>query len=121
MSGKSILIVDDSILIIDRLQTMLTEFNDPGPIRYAVDYPSAMQQIKDFLPDIVLLDINLPGGSGIEILRYIKTQFSVIVVIMLTNQGGDYYRNICRKLGADHFVDKSSEFEQVPTIISSIL
>jgi CheY-like chemotaxis protein len=121
MRGKSILIVDDSILIIDRLQTMLTELNDPGPIRYAVDYPSALQLIKDFLPDIVLLDINIPGGSGLGILNYIKTHYPTIVVIMVTNQGGDYYRNVCRKLGADYFVDKSSEFERVPAIISSIL
>jgi DNA-binding NarL/FixJ family response regulator len=121
MRGKSILIVDDSILIIDRLQVMLTELNDPGPIRYAVDYPSAMQQIKDFLPDIVLLDINIPGGSGLGVLRYIKMQYPTTVVVMVTNQVGDYYRNACRKLGADHFVDKSSEFEQIPAIISSIL
>jgi DNA-binding NarL/FixJ family response regulator len=121
MRGKSILIVDDSILIIDRLQTMLTEFNDPGPIRYAVDYPSAMQQIKDFLPDIVLLDINIPGGSGLAILSYMKKHYSTTVIIMVTNQSGEYYRHVCRKLGADHFVDKSSEFEQFPAIISSIL
>jgi CheY-like chemotaxis protein len=121
MRGKSILIVDDSILIIDRLQTMLTELHGPGPIQYSVDYPSAMQQIKDFLPDIVLLDINLPGGSGLGLLSYIKTHYPSTVIIMVTNQGGDYYRNICRKLGADHFVDKSSEFEQLPAIVASIL
>ena len=121
MRGKSILIVDDSILIIDRLQTMLTESNDPGTIRYAVDYRSAMEQVEVFPPDIVLLDINLPGGSGLGLLRFLKAQNPSTVVIMVTNQGDDYYRGVCRKLGADHFVDKSSEFEQIPAIISSIL
>ncbi len=121
MPEKSILIVDDSTLIIDRLQMMLTELTDVVRIRYAVDYSSAIQHINDFLPDVILLDINLPDGSGLGVLRYVKAQHPATVVIMLTNQAGDYYRNTCLKLGADHFVDKSREFEQVPAIISSIL
>ena len=121
MPAKSILIVDDSLLIVDRLQTMLKELDNPGPVGCALDYPSAMQQIKESLPDIVLLDINLPGGNGIGILRYIKTQLPATVVIMLTNQADDYYRNICRKWGADFFIDKSREFDQVIPVLSTIL
>jgi CheY-like chemotaxis protein len=121
MAGKTILIVDDSKLITERLHAMLKGWENVGSVEWAGDYPSALQLLVGAPPDIVLLDINLPGGSGLDLLRHIKGNFSSIVVIMLTNQSGDFYRNICKKLGADYFIDKSKEFEEVPIIVSSLL
>jgi DNA-binding NarL/FixJ family response regulator len=121
MPGKIILIVDDSPLITARLQTMLKAMENIGTVHQAGDYPSALQLIAGTNPDIVLLDINLPGRSGIELLQYIKVHYPQTMVIMLTNQSGEYYREKCKKLGADFFMDKSREFDRVPAIISPIL
>jgi DNA-binding NarL/FixJ family response regulator len=71
-------------------------------------------------PDIVLLDIHLPVKSGIELLQYIRINHPATIVIMLTNESGDYYRKICKKLGAAYFIDKSREFELIPDILASI-
>jgi len=121
MAGKRILVVDDSQLITDRLQAMLGELENIGTIECAGDYPSALQLLMTTLPDIVLLDINLRGRSGLDLLRYIKSNYSSITVIMLTNQSGYFYQNICKKLGADFFIDKSKEFEDLPVIVSSLV
>ena len=121
MAGQSILIVDDSLLIMERLQTMLRGLKNAGAVESAGDYPMTVQLLANGSFDIVLLDINLPGRSGIELLRHIKTLYPQTTVIMLSNQSGPYYRGLCKRLGADYFVDKSTEFEDVPVIISSLL
>jgi CheY-like chemotaxis protein len=121
MAGKSILIVDDSLIITERLQMMFRGLKNTGTIESAGDYPLAIQLLMDLRFDIVCLDINLPGKSGIELLRHVKTAYPRIIVIMLTNRSGDYYRTICKRLGADYFMDKSIEFDNVPLLISSLL
>ena|ERR1700744_3000123 len=121
MAEKSILIVDDSLIITERLQTMLRGLDNIGAIACAGDYSLALQLLMDGRFDIVLLDINLPGKSGIDLLRHIKGIYPQTIVIMLTNQSGRYYRDICKRWGADYFMDKSTEFEDVPVIISSLL
>ena len=120
MAEKSILIVDDSLIITERLQVMLRGLNNAGAVESAGDYSQAVRWLQHTFFDIVCLDINLPGKSGIELLRHIKAAYPRIVVIMLSNQSSDYYRTICKKLDADYFLDKSTEFDKVPFIISSL-
>jgi len=117
---KRILIVDDSAIIIDRLISMLNGLENIQSIAHAGTFSDAVSLLKKDNPDIAILDITLPDKSGIELLRYIKKELPSITVIMLTNQGDDYYRNLCKSSGADHFLDKSTEFEKVPAIISSL-
>lgn len=120
MSTKSILIVDDSPIIVDRLRHLIKRSGSEGPVRNADDYSSALAMLAENRPDIVLLDINLAGGSGIGLLQYIKKVYPTIIVIMFTNQSGDYYRKICMQLGADYFIDKSGDNNQIPAIIASL-
>lgn len=121
MHGKSILIVDDSTLIRTRLRAMLICLEKVGPVDSAADYSSALTLIDEKTPDIALLDINLAGRNGIDLLRHIKTHYPRTIVLMLTNQASDHYRAVCQKWGADYFLDKSKDFEQIPALISSIL
>ena len=119
-SKKNILIVDDSAIIIDRLELMLKGLENVQSVTHAGTYSDALSMISQHLPDIAILDINLPDKSGIELLRLIKKEYASVMVIMLTNQGDEYYKNLCKLWGAHHFLDKSTEFEKVPMIISSI-
>jgi DNA-binding NarL/FixJ family response regulator len=66
-----------------------------------------------------LLDINLPDKSGIELLRKIKEDYKKTKVFMITNQANDYYKDMCKKLGADNFFDKSIDFNLIPDLISA--
>ena len=118
--NKMILIVDDSYLIIEGLTDMLNELEQVDSISHAFTVTAAIEILEQSPPDIILLDINLPDTSGIELLRIVKEKYPNIMVVMLTNNANDYYRQLCLKLGADHFVDKSKDFDMVPDIIATL-
>lgn len=99
--------------------SILDDVKYPKKINIASDYNSAMELLCTTRHDILLLDINMPGKSGIELLRNIRAQATVSEVVMLTNHSEDYYREQCRELGAKYFLDKSNDFLQVPEIVNA--
>ena len=115
------LIIDDSLIIIERFIEILNEMDNIETVVYANNYTEGLQMLEDIKPDIALLDINLPDKSGIELLRIIRQQGFDTKVIMITNQATDHYKKVCATLGSNYFFDKSNEFEQIPAIISAIL
>ncbi len=120
MKKLVVLIVDDSLVIIERFIEILNELDNIELVLYARNYTEGSQLLDEIQPDIALLDINLPGKSGIELLRLIQQERPGMKVIMITNQATDHYKKICASLGAHHFFDKSNEFEQIPGVISTI-
>ena len=116
---KSILVVDDSPLIIERLKELLQDLDNVHSIANAGDYNQSIKILTENKIDIAFLDIHLPGKNGIELLQFIKTNYPAINVIMLSNQSNTYYRTFCKKSGAANFFDKSKEFEMIPAILSS--
>jgi CheY-like chemotaxis protein len=120
MQKKAILLVDDSILIIERITEILKDLETLASISRVQRYSEALAFLQQQRPDIVLLDINLPDISGIELLRYLKKTDPGIVVIMFSNQANEYYKDLCKKVGADFFIDKSKGYDQLPGIIASL-
>lgn len=112
------MIVDDNGNFVNRMIGLLEELENIETINVASNYDEAVQLLTNQPPDFVLLDINLPGKNGIEILKMIKHNKWLCEVIMITNHADEYYRNQCRILGARHFLDKSSEFGLVTEIIN---
>jgi DNA-binding NarL/FixJ family response regulator len=110
---KHVLIVDDSPSIRQRLIALLAEspririVGEAGNSRQAWDTMTRVQ------PDTVILDIRIPGENGIELLKQIKARYPGMKVIMLTNFDYSTYRRQCRQLGADHFLNKTMEFEKI--------
>lgn len=113
-----IMIVDDNVNFIHRMTGLLEELDNIGSIHVATDYDGAIQLLGKQIPDFVLLDINLPGKNGIELLKAIKKRRWKSEVIMLTNHADDYYRQQCKELGAEHFLDKTNDFGLVAGIIN---
>ncbi len=99
--------------------SILEDVKYPKKISVASDYNSALQQLSVCRYQILLLDINMPGKSGIELLRSIKEQTPETEVIMLTNHSEAFYREQCKELGARYFLDKSNDFLQVPDIVNA--
>lgn len=112
-----ILIVDDNLNFVDRMIGLLDEIAISYDIYVASDYDEARRILAEENPDFVLLDINLPGKNGIELLKLIRKNNTVCEVIMITNHADDYYKEQCFELGAQHFLDKSNDFGLVPGII----
>jgi two-component system chemotaxis response regulator CheY len=113
-----ILIVDDNMNFVDRMIGLLQESGNNGNITVAGNYEEARKILSSEKPDVVLLDINLPGKNGIELLKQIRLHNQPCEVIMITNHADEYYRQQCKELGAKHFLDKSNDFAIVPSLIS---
>ena len=116
----NILLIDDSVSILKKMQEMLLDSLCIGTVDIAVSATDAYEYINTTLPNLILLDINMPGKNGIELLREIKQNHPNVKVMMVTNQSVDYYKPICKDLGADYFIDKSTEFEMIPEIIEQV-
>jgi len=110
---KRVLIVDDSEQIRRRLAAMLVDSGQVQVAGQAGNCQDALELVRRLRPDTALIDIRMPGRSGIELLREIKFRFPEISVIMLTNYDNAQYRRQCEQLGADHFLNKTLDFERV--------
>jgi DNA-binding NarL/FixJ family response regulator len=111
-----VFIADDSLVVREHLVTMLDELAGVEIVGQAENVVEAISAIGNLKPDVVILDIRMPGGSGIDVLENIKQNDSALLVIILTNYPYPGYRQKCLQAGADFFLDKSTEFDQIPEL-----
>lgn len=115
----NVLIADDSALIRDRLVDVISEIDDVCLIGQATTASEATALAQQHKPDVVILDIRMPGGNGIKALQTIK-QTTSSKVIMLTAYPYPQYRTKCLQLGADAFLDKNDEFDLVAEVLENL-
>ncbi|MFN8458819.1 MAG: response regulator transcription factor [Anaerolineae bacterium] len=111
-----VLIADDSMIVRERLVTILNELAGIEMVGQAENVTEAINAIEKLRPDVVILDIRMPGGSGIDVLHHIRQAGGGPMVIILTNYPFPEYRQRCLNAGADFFLDKSTEFDQIPAL-----
>ncbi len=116
-----VFIVDDSAVVRERLIGMLTELPEIEISGQAQNAQDAIKSIRKLKPDVVILDIRMPGGNGIEVLLDIKKDKSAPLIIILTNYPYPQYRKKCLEGGADFFFDKSTEFQKVIEVLRKII
>ena len=120
--GLKLLLVDDTLIVLQRLQFLLSELKQVSRTEAAMSAEEALVLLDRYEPDIIILDINMPGMNGIELLKTLPfKQIMRPVVIMLTNNTFAGYRDECIRLGADYFLDKSRDFQLIPSIVEKIL
>jgi DNA-binding NarL/FixJ family response regulator len=118
---KRVLLVDNSLVVRERLLALISELPDVDVIAEASTVTDAIRKNRRFRPEIVVLDISLADGNGIQVLEAIKsTRRATPHVIMLTNFALEAYRERCLELGAEYFFDKSAEFEQAVQTIKKL-
>jgi two-component system response regulator YesN len=108
---------DDSILIRRSLVKLVDQLKNVTHVAEATNVPEAIRITQEFRPDVIILDIRMPGGSGFDVLKFVREHHDNILVIILTKYSTDVFREEAMMKGADHFFDKSTEFEKVITII----
>jgi response regulator of citrate/malate metabolism len=114
------LLVDDNIEISKRINSILAEIEIIGEIKLALNYTEAKEIFDTQKTDLALLDIHLPGKSGIELLKYIKQSGKPCHTIIMSNQADEYYQKLCKNLGADYFLDKTNDFMLLAGIVRKI-
>ena len=116
----NVYIVEDSAPIRMRLVELLGGMDDVTVVGEASNPDEAVAGILGTRPDSVLLDLNLNGRSGIDVLRTVHPVAPEIVFVVLSNHSEPQYRRACTRAGAAYFLDKSTEFDQVRSVIASI-
>jgi two-component system nitrogen regulation response regulator NtrX len=115
----AVLIVDDEITIIESLSGILSD--DGFEVIHAFNGYEALKKIETESPDIVLLDIWMPGMDGIETLREIKQKFPNIPVVMITGHGSIESAVEATKSGAYDFLEKPLSIDKVMVTINNAL
>ena len=115
-----VFIVDDSASIRVRLTEMLGRMADVAVVGEAASAAEAIAGILHTLPDSVLLDLNLIGRTGLDVMRAVRPRAPEIVFVVLTNHSEPQYRQVCAEAGARFFLDKSNEFDRVREVIAQI-
>jgi DNA-binding response OmpR family regulator len=110
--------VDDEPGLLDVLERYLQ--NDGFTVLRAEDGPSAVLAAAEQLPDLILLDVNLPGFSGTEVLRRVRAQRDV-PIIMLTARSDEIDRVVGLELGADDYITKPFSPREVVARVRTVL
>ena len=104
-----VLLVDDEREFVQTLSERL-EMRDVGSA-VAYDGESALRMVEDDEPEVIILDLRMPGIDGIEVLRRVKKSHPQIEVIILTGHGSEEDRKICMELGAFAYLQKPVDIE----------
>jgi DNA-binding NarL/FixJ family response regulator len=116
-----VFIVDDSTVVVERLADLLEEVPGARLVGQAGDVPEAVHGIQEMKPDALILDLHMPGGSGLDVLRAIRSDHPDLYVVICTNYPYPEYREECLTAGANFFLDKSAEFEKIPSILRELI
>jgi two-component system response regulator CpxR len=113
-----ILIVDDDRDLVDLLRQYLE--GEGFVVEAAIDYASGLRAALSGNHELVILDVNLPGGSGFELLKKLRTE-SNLPVVLLTARGDSVDRIVGLHIGADDYVPKPFEPREVVARIRAVL
>lgn len=112
-----VLLVDDSIPVRQRLCSLIEEDTRIDVVAQAGTVAQALACVERDQPDAVVLDLQLPDGSGYTVLQAIRQAGQPCLVIVLTNHFDPENRKRCLLLGADRFLDKWGQFDFLPGIL----
>ena len=110
-----LLLVDGNQELLSQMNMFFTNKGDTEVVAKATDGIDAAEKIRTLMPDVVLMDIVIPGMDGIGLLKKIGSLplSRRPVVIVLTGAKKDNVTNLCMELGADYFMIKPCEFETI--------
>ncbi len=117
------MLVEDNFLIMQLVESELQDLFPSMEIIDAADGVEALQKIKSHPPNLILMDINLPGENGLELTRKIKADHPGIIIIILSNHDSPEYREAAIRYKADYFFPKDSMIGNngIFTLVKSIL
>ena len=115
-----ILIADDHSIIRSGLKKILKEESDISVVAEASNYKEVFEELLKQIPDVLLLDISMPGRDGLDILKEVKSNYPKLKVLMLSMHPEDRYAVRAIKSGASGYVSKESATEELVNAIRMV-
>jgi DNA-binding NarL/FixJ family response regulator len=113
----TVFIADDSVLIRGRLKETLDEYDSIEVIGESGNTKQAITEIRQLNPDVVIIDIRMPGGGGLPILKDLKKREPKRIAIILTAFPLPQYRQAYMEAGADFFFDKTQDIQKLIDVL----
>lgn len=107
-----VFLADDSALIRERVCGLLAA-GDITVVGHAPSPQGAIEGILASAPDVVVLDVQLEGGSGLQVLRAVRHAAPGIAFVVFSGNSGPAYRKLYLGAGAETFLDKSTQSDQL--------
>jgi DNA-binding NarL/FixJ family response regulator len=115
------LLVEDNRIYRETFRDNLRQHFPTMSVFEAGNADEAMQKIKSTPPDLIFMDIRLPGMNGLQLTQRIKKDFPKIPIVIVTGYDLPEYREAALQYGADgFFVKESLQWEQVEALVKSI-
>ena len=116
-----VMLVEDDDHFRQTLRKLLISRFPSFAFEEARDGKEAMEKIDVFLPDLIFMDIKLPGENGLKLTRSIKKVYPETVIIILTGYDLPEYRQAAYESGANHFASKeSSSASEILALVESL-
>jgi DNA-binding NarL/FixJ family response regulator len=116
-----ILLADDSELILERLQDLIKKYKEVEIVGAFNNGYDTLEGLRNLKPDLAIVDIQMPGLNGLEILGKIKQEQKNITFIILTFYDSDFYKLLALDLGTDYYFSKVYDFEKISSVVEKML
>jgi DNA-binding NarL/FixJ family response regulator len=120
MNVMRIILADDSSLILDRLNEMVGRYKQVEIVRSCNNGIDTLEALRTLKPDLAIVDIKMPGLSGLEVLNEIRKEDKKLKFIILTFYSSDYHKQMAIQAGADYFFNKVDDFEKVSLLVEEL-
>jgi chemosensory pili system protein ChpA (sensor histidine kinase/response regulator) len=116
-----VMVVDDSVTVRRVTQRLLVR--EGYQVVLAKDGVDALEQIQEFAPDIMLVDIEMPRMDGFDLTRNVRSDIRTreIPIVMITSRTADKHRNVAMSLGVDMYLGKPYQEAELLTSVKSLL
>ncbi|HEV8589039.1 MAG TPA: response regulator transcription factor [Pyrinomonadaceae bacterium] len=121
MNSTRVILVDDHALVRAGIRALIGMIDSVEVVAEAGDGSEALRQIEKSSPDVVLLDITMPGMSGFEVLKQISARFPQVRVIVLTMHEAREYAIQALRAGAAGFISKSAAAAELKEAIETVM
>jgi DNA-binding NarL/FixJ family response regulator len=116
-ASMKLFIADDNVAFREHLASHLLNTEGIEIVGEAGDVPESIAAIRKTKPDVVILDLHMPGGNGFDVLKEVKSSQPNPVVILLTVGPRSEYQTLSYIAGADYFFEKSSDLRKMARML----
>jgi DNA-binding NarL/FixJ family response regulator len=116
-----VILADDSDLILVHLRGIVSRYENVKILGSYKNGTDTLEAIKTLRPDLAIVDIRMPGMSGIEVLKKIREVDKTVKFIILTFYSSDYYKKLAIQAGADYFFSKVDDFDKISPLVATLL
>lgn len=115
-----VFLVDDAIAVRRRVAALFGALDGVEIVGEAQEPHAAFAGINARAADLVVTELHLSAGTGMELLALLARSMPHLIVMVLTNRSGAWFRRACLSGGAHYFFDKTSEFDLARSVIQRI-